>query len=98
LQLATGKSRKSLEKMQKKLISSQPLAQPDNIYIHKIEKKVQDKSVVRYILVYGVFKTYQNAQDEAGKLPESIQQSKPWIRQLGVIQSIVSSKQKNKKT
>lgn len=98
LQLATGKSRKSMEKMQKKLISSQSLNQPDNIYIHTIEKIINGKSVLKYVLVYGVFKTYQEAKDEVGKLPEAIQKSSPWIRQLGVIQSIVKIKKKNNKT
>ncbi len=95
LQLATGKSKKSMETMQNKLISSQELGQPDNLYIQKVEKIEQEKTIVNYILVYGIYKTYQDAKDEADKLPISIQKSSPWIRQFGVIQSIVSNKQKN---
>ncbi|MCW8932534.1 MAG: hypothetical protein OQL19_20165 [Gammaproteobacteria bacterium] len=98
LQLATGKSWKSMEVMQKKLISSQSLLQPQNVFIHEIDKKVQEKFVTRYVLVYGVFETYQEAKSEVEKLPESIQKASPWIRQFGVIQSIVNTKQKNKKT
>lgn len=98
LQLATGKSRKSMEKMQKKLMASQTLGQPENIYIHRIEKIVKEKSVIKYVLVYGVFKTYQDAKDEVEKLPEAIQKSSPWIRQFSVIQSIVKIEKKNKKT
>jgi len=98
LQLATGKSRKSMEKMQKKLLASQSLEQPHNLYIHKVEKNGQQKLVVHYVLVYGIFETYQDAKSEAEKLPQSIQKSSPWIRQFGVIQSIVNAKQKNNKT
>lgn len=98
LQLATGRSQKSMEVMQKKLFSSESLQQPDNLFIHKVDKKVRDKYIVQYVLIYGVFKTYQDAKNESGKLPESIQKSNPWIRQMGVIQSIVNSKRENKKT
>ena len=98
LQLATGKSRKSMEEMQKKLLASQSLDQPHNLYIHTVKKSEQQKLVVRYVLVYGIFETYQEAKSGAEKLPESIQKSSPWIRQFGVIQSIVNAKQKNNKT
>ena len=98
LQLATGKSRKGMEKMLKQLLSSQSLEQPHNLYIHEIEKNIQQKLVVQYVLVYGIFKTYQDAKDEVDRLPESIQKSSPWIRKFGVLQSIVNAKQGNKET
>lgn len=98
LQLATGKSRESMEKMQKKLLSSQSLEQSHNLYIHKVERNVQQKIVVHYILVYGIFKTYQDAKNEIDRLPEPMQKSSPWIRQFGVLQSIVNAKRRNKET
>lgn len=98
LQLATGKSWKSMEKMQKQILSGQSLEQPHNLYIHKIEKDGQQKSAVRYILVYGIFETYKDARDEVDRLPKSIQKSSPWIRKFGVLQSIVNAKQGNKDT
>lgn len=98
LQLAAGNSWKGMEKMQKQLLSSQSLDQPHNLYIHKIEKGAPEKKVVQYILVYGIFKTYQDAKKAVGRLPESILKSSPWIRQFGVLQSIVSAKQGNEET
>ena len=87
-----------MEEMQKKLLASQSLDQPHNLYIHTVKKSEQQKLVVRYVLVYGIFETYQEAKSGAEKLPESIQKSSPWIRQFGVIQSIVNAKEKNNKT
>ena len=97
LQLVTGNSQKSMQKIHQKLLSSQLLEQPHNLYIQKVEKNKQEKIVIQYVLIYGIFKTYQEAKDEAEKLPESIQKSKPWIRQIGVIQSMVNVK-KNEET
>lgn len=98
LQLATGKSRQSLESMQKKLIASQLLEQPDNLYVHKVEKSDQKKATARYVLIYGIFETYQDAKAEVAKLPDSIQKSSPWIRKFSDIQSIVNTEQRKKKT
>ena len=94
LQLATGKIREHMEKMRKDLLRKK-LDQPNNLYIHKvqsIEKKgAEQKTSVRYILVYGVFESYQQAKAEVSNLPTTIQKSSPWIRQFSVLQSIVDS-------
>jgi septal ring-binding cell division protein DamX len=99
LQLSTGKSESYLIKMQEKLRKSKVLAQPENLYVHKVESISKSKDSkkastnTRYILVYGVFDSYQTAKDEISQLPESLQKSSPWIRQFNVLQSIVSNKQ-----
>ena len=93
LQLATGKSKQHLEVMQKKLSSSDSLEQPDNLYVQAISKKGKTNTSVRYILIYGVFETYQKAKDQVSKLPESLQKSSPWIRPFGDLQSIAHVKQ-----
>lgn len=92
LQLATGKSLKSMEVSQKKLRDSQLLEQPENLYIQEFKRKEQDKTISNYVLLYGSFKSYQLAKTEAEKLPESIQKSSPWIRQFSKLQSKVASK------
>ncbi len=92
LQLATGKHKDSMKKMQQKVLSGLSQEQSKKIYIQKIEKRVNGKIVAQYILVYGVYKTYQDAQDGVKNLPEQINKSTLWIRQLGVIQSIVNTK------
>lgn len=92
LQLATGKSLKSMEVSQKKLRDSQLLEQPENLYIQEFKRKEQEKTISNYVLLYGSFKSYQLAKTEAEKLPESIQKSSPWIRQFSKLQSKVASK------
>lgn len=92
LQLATGKSLKSMEVSQKKLRDSQLLEQPENLYIQEFKRKEQEKTIINYVLLYGSFKSYQLAKTEAEKLPESIQKSSPWIRQFSKLQSKVASK------
>jgi hypothetical protein len=92
LQLATGKSLKSMEISQKKLRDSQLLEQPENLYIQEFKRKEQEKTISNYVLLYGSFKSYQLAKTEAEKLPESIQKSSPWIRQFSKLQSKVASK------
>lgn len=93
LQLATGKVRRHIEEMRNDLLKKQILEQSNNLYIQKvqsIEKQgVKQKTSVRYILVYGVFDSYQLAKAEVSKLPLSMQKSSPWIRQFSVLQSIV---------
>jgi hypothetical protein len=98
LQLATGKNWESMATMKKQLLSFKALEQPENIYIHKVKKTENKKPVVRYILVYGIFESYLEAKNASGQLPESIQKSSPWIRQFGVLQSIVNIKQEKTET
>ena len=97
LQLATARNRLHMEKMLKKYQKDQKLIQSDSLFIQEIkstEKKAgKEKIRIRYVLVYGVFESYQQAKTEVSKLPESLQKSSPWIRQFSVLQSIVNSKQ-----
>ena len=97
LQLATAKKRVHMEAMHKKLQANQQLKQSDNLYIHEIHTidKKGDKTgqSIRYVLIYGVFESYQEAKQEVAQLPESLQKSSPWIRQFKVLQSIVNNKQ-----
>ncbi len=99
LQLATGKSRESMAMMKKQLLSFKSLEQPENIYIHKVYKTENKKTVVRFILVYGIFDSYLEAKKSTGQLPAAIQKSSPpWIRQFGVLQSIVNRTQEKTET
>lgn len=91
LQLATGKSQQSMVKMQKKLREKFSLEQPHNLYVYRVVKHEQEKSITRYVLVYGVFKTYLDAKNTITQLPENMQKSDPWIRQFSVLQSIVKA-------
>ena len=97
LQLATAKNHLHMEKMLKKYQKDQKLTQSDSLFIQELrstEKKAGKENIrIRYVLVYGVFESYQQAKTEVSKLPESLQKSSPWIRQFGVLQSIVNSKQ-----
>ncbi len=89
LQLATGKSWQSMAEMQKKLQAEASLEQPYNLYVYRVEKHEQEKIISRYVLLYGVFKSYLEAKNAIVKLPENMQKSEPWIRQFSVLQSIV---------
>ena len=86
-----------MEKMLKKFQSEEKLTQSDELFIQElksiVKKDGKEKTRIRYVLVYGVFESYQQAKTEVSKLPESLQKSSPWIRQFGVLQSIVNSKQ-----
>ncbi len=99
LQLATGKTTDYLKKMKQKLINGKKLAQAHNLSILKvkfIDKAHNNAPSSRYILVYGVFDSYSKAKSEIARLPESLQKSKPWIRQFKVLQSIMNKDQVNK--
>lgn len=93
LQLATGKNWQGMANMQKKLLSTFALEQPHNLYVYQVEKHEQEKLITRYVLVYGVFKTYLDAKSAIVRLPETMQKSEPWIRQFSVLQSIVKVEQ-----
>lgn len=97
LQLATGKVKEHMEKMRKDLLSRYQLKQAAQMHIHKVktvEKQgTKEKASARYILVYGVFESYQQAKTEVSKLPPPMQKSSPWIRQFSVLQSIVDKEQ-----
>ncbi len=92
LQLATGKTIDYLKQMKQKLINGKNLEQVHNLSILKVkfvDKDHNNTSSSRYILVYGVFDSYQKAKVEITRLPESLQKSSPWIRQIKSLQSVI---------
>ncbi len=93
LQLATGKTPEPLIKMKQRLIAAKQLEQLGKLSILKvkvIDKQNKNIRLTRYVLVYGVFDSYPKAKNEVVKLPEKLQKARPWIRQFGVLQSILS--------
>lgn len=92
LQLATGKTPESLKKLKQQIRSDKKLAQPESLNIlgvKVVDKQVKKTYSTRYILVYGVFNSYQTAKAEVASLPASLKKSSPWIRQFRELQSIV---------
>ncbi len=58
----------------------------EHIYFFKIKKDNEDL----YVLIYGYFKSYDEAKKAIKLLPETFQlKSKPWIRQVKHLKSIV---------
>jgi len=51
-----------------------------------IEVIVND--ITRYTAIYGLYDTYQDAELAIGELPKSIQNTKPWIRNTGILQGL----------
>ena len=45
--------------------------------------------ITRYTAIYGLYDTYQNAELAISELPVAIQQSKPWIRNTGILQGLL---------
>lgn len=45
--------------------------------------------ITRYTAVYGLYDTYPNAELGFNELPLAIQQTKPWIRNTGILQSLL---------
>lgn len=52
-----------------------------------IEVIVND--ITRYTAIYGLYDTYQNAELAVGELPLSVQQTKPWVRNTGILQGLL---------
>lgn len=96
LQLATGKSRESMQRTQKKLLTSQQLEQSENVYIQVFKRQEQDKTVNNYVLLYGSFDSYQQAKNEVEKLPDALKTSSPWIRTFNKLQSKANVQQGKK--
>ena len=44
----------------------------------------------RYAVLFGVYATMQEALDVAGSLPQKLQRSEPWVRNIGLIQKALS--------
>jgi len=51
--------------------------------------KVVVKGITRYTALYGVFNTYEQAQNAVQQLPKNIQQISPWIRNFGILQELL---------
>ena len=51
--------------------------------------KVIVKNVTRYNAIYGIYDTYENAQQAIKDLPAAIRNSKPWVRNTGILQDIL---------
>ncbi len=52
-----------------------------------IEVIVND--ITRYTAVYGLYDSYQNAELAISELPLAIQNAKPWVRNTGILQSLL---------
>jgi len=93
LQLTTGKTPDSLKRMKQQLLAGKQLEQAHNLAILAIrfvDKEHNNASSTRYVLVYGVFDTYQNAKTAIDGLPEKLQKLSPWIRPFRKLQHILS--------
>ncbi|MFK5986136.1 MAG: SPOR domain-containing protein, partial [Pseudomonadota bacterium] len=85
----------AVDKWAYQLISlSAESAMLDYMKTHKLQdkgkyfkRKVNGTS--RYTLVYGIFDSKQQAQDNLKNLPAIIRQGKPWIRSYGDIQKLI---------
>ena len=92
LQLATGDTIDYLQNIKQKLIKGKNLEQLHRLSILKVkfvDKEHNNSSSSRYILVYGVFDSYQKAKAEITRLPETVQKSRPWIRQFKRLRSVI---------
>ena len=52
--------------------------------------KVIVKGTTRYTAIYGVYKTYEEAQRKIRQLPENLQKNKPWVRNFGQLQKLLN--------
>ena len=52
--------------------------------------KVVVKGITRYTAIYGVYKTYEEAQKKIKQLPENLQKNKPWVRNFGQLQKLMN--------
>ena len=53
--------------------------------------KVVVKGTTRFTALYGVYKTYEQAQNAAQNLTKSLQQIKPWVRNFGILQELIEN-------
>ena len=51
--------------------------------------KVVVKGTTRYTALYGVYKTYDQAQIAAEDLSKTLHQIKPWVRNFGILQELI---------
>lgn len=52
--------------------------------------KVIVKGTTRYTAIYGVYKTYEEAQKKIKQLPENLRKNKPWVRNFGQLQKLLN--------
>lgn len=45
--------------------------------------------ITRYTAIYGLYDTYQKAELAVSKLPRAVQNSKPWVRNTGILQGLL---------
>ncbi len=51
--------------------------------------KVVVKGITRYTAIYGIYDTYQSAENAVNELPGSIRNAKPWVRNTGILQGLL---------
>jgi len=51
--------------------------------------KIVINGTTRYTVIYGVFKTYHQAQQAVKALPANLQLEKPWVRNFGLLQKML---------
>ncbi|MGH8119281.1 MAG: SPOR domain-containing protein [Gammaproteobacteria bacterium] len=51
--------------------------------------KIVINGTTRYTVIYGVYKTYHQAQQAVKALPSNLQQEKPWVRNFGLLQKML---------
>jgi len=59
----------------------------DSAYI-----EVEINGVTRFTAIYGVFDTYEQAQNAIKKLPGNLQQDNPWVRNFGILQELLNKR------
>ena len=45
--------------------------------------------ITRYTAIYGIYDTYDNAEFAITQLPSSIQKTRPWVRNTGILQDLL---------
>ncbi len=51
--------------------------------------KVVVEGTTRYAAIYGIYQTYEAAKTALNVLPESIRKTKPWVRNIGILQGLL---------
>ncbi len=50
---------------------------------------VNVKGITRYTAIYGIYDSFNNAELNIKQLPKTVQNSKPWVRNTGILQSLL---------
>ena len=51
--------------------------------------KVIVNGMTRYSVIYGIYDSYEEAADASAELPHAVQNSKPWVRNTGILQGLL---------